>query len=346
MTERGALPAQWDWISPSAERLIWKVMDLEKQGEELRARALDNDQVRILDICDQYIRMARNFLDRPAISWRFPFFSRKHPHLVWALLHRVDEHYISLMSDDELVNKAIEVRTAFDLNIKEGRTRDDWIGPQGRLVLALDSLHQKTVKPGDRNAVKQALRIVNEQVDRKFWQLSANTLTNVWSALMLGVLMWVIWRYHASLCVANLGTGSLEQHYVTLGALGLIGAYLSNLLTMEDFLYVRGAPFVRYWMYNVLAKPLVGAMAAVLIYVVEKSRLIFVIGASGNGESAETASQLITVNVATESLPYVYALLAITAGFAADKLLRSTFDSVLKRLAKEAEKTSESAEKT
>lgn len=49
--------------------------------------------------------------------------------------------------------------------------------------------------------------------------------------------------------------------------------------------------------------------------------------------------QIISLNVAKQSEGYVYAVLAIVSGFAADKILRSMIDGVLKRLEQKAEKT-------
>jgi len=47
-----------------------------------------------------------------------------------------------------------------------------------------------------------------------------------------------------------------------------------------------------------------------------------------------------------EFLGYVFAVLALVSAFAADKLLRGTFDSVLKRLEQEAEETKDAGKGT
>jgi hypothetical protein len=46
-------------------------------------------------------------------------------------------------------------------------------------------------------------------------------------------------------------------------------------LTKQNFLYVRGGPFWRYFLHNLFSKPVMSAFAAVFIYVLEKSKLIF-----------------------------------------------------------------------
>jgi hypothetical protein len=334
-----------DWMSPSAERLLSKITNLEVSLDEFEARQLAPDQERAVGICKVYLGKARGFLDRPAFGPKFPFFSRKHPHLVWELLHRVDEQFVLLMTPEEFAGKAVEVKTAFDLNITEEKSRADWIGPKGRLIAVIDAVNKGNAAAADRAAVKEALQLVNEQMDRSFWQLSANTLTSVWSAMILGALLLLAWLNAAGDELKGLAQGDLGAHYKTLIVLGLMGAYVSNVLTREDFLYVRGGPFYRYWLHHLLAKPLMSAFAALFVFVLEKSKLLFAIVTSTSAGSQGAATQLITFNVGAADAGYVYAVLAIVSGFAADKVLRSTFDSVLKRMERRAEKTKDSGSK-
>jgi hypothetical protein len=49
--------------------------------------------------------------------------------------------------------------------------------------------------------------------------------------------------------------------------------------------------------------------------------------------------------VGADGVGYVYMVLAIVSGFAADKLLRDMFDSVLRKLEQKAEKTKDSEKK-
>ncbi|TIC80573.1 hypothetical protein [Crenobacter intestini] len=347
MSEQTQGRPAWDWMSPSAERLQSKITSLEVSLNEFEARQLTDEQKRVVGICKVYLGRAHDLLDRPAFGSKFPFpfLSRKHPHLVWELLHRVDEQLILLMTPEEFAGKAVEVKTAFDLNITEEKSRADWIGPKGRLIGVIDRVTNGNATPADHATAKDALQQVNEQMDRSFWQLSANTLTSVWSAAILGLLLVLAWCSHTGNALHGLAQGGLVTHSKTLLVLGLMGAYASNVLTREDFLYVRGGPFFRYFLLHLLAKPLMGAFAALFVFVLEKSKLLFAIvtadGAVGHG----AASHLITINVGAADAGYVYAELAVASGFGADKLLRSTFDSVLKRLEQRAEKTKDSAGK-
>ena len=137
----------------------------------------------------------------------------------------------------------------------------------------------------------------------------------------------------------SLDKNGLSQHFATLFVLGLMGAYLSNLMTKEDFLYLRGGPYWRYFLLNLFSKPVMSGFAAIFIYILAKTGLIFSIG---SGSSGSACSKVININVSKEFLGYAYAILAIVSGFAADKILKSMIDSVLKKLAQKAEKTKDS----
>ncbi|MEW6103624.1 MAG: hypothetical protein AB1630_07430 [bacterium] len=91
-----------------------------------------------------------------------------------------------------------------------------------------------------------------------------------------------------------------------------------------------------FFIYHLFIKPILGAFAAVFIFVLEKSELIFSINPIQN-----TLGNIITINVPPDSEGYVYAILAVSSGFAGDKILRSTIGKVLERLEDKAEKNKE-----
>jgi len=341
MTEVKPRSTADNWISPSTERLISKITYLEEAlGGIPEARKLE--QARLLESCENYLGKARGYLNRRSLGPKFPFFRSKHPHLVWEFLHRVDENLILVMNSDELPSRAIEVKTSFDLTITEPKIRDEWIGPKGKLVTILEGVQAgKPLDDTHRPVIRDALRLVNEQTDRSFWQLSMNTLTSVWSAALLGLVM-VAWILLFSDGCDLLAKRILSGRTLTfLMGLGIMGAYLSNLLTKENFLYVRGAPFGRYWLHNLFAKPLMSGFAAVFVYLIERSHLVFAIQ-QANNTAADTAGPLLIINVGSANVGFVYAAMAIVSGFAADKLLKDMIDSVLKRMEQEAEKTKDS----
>jgi hypothetical protein len=322
-------------LNPAREKLQSKIISLEESLKLVEALELDQERGNIVNICHDYLEKVKEYLESTV----------RHPHLIWELLHRVDEYFILLIKDEELYSRSREVKTSFDLNIKDGKIREEWVGEKGILLKALEQIAEKKDLDINRHVVKDALNIVNEQMDRTFWQLSMNTLTSVWSGALLGLLMLLTWLssiFHFTSTFSSLKEGGLGVNFLTLIGLGLMGAYLSNLMTKENFLYVQGAPFWRYFLHNLVSKPLMSAFAAIFIYILEKSKLIFSINVVPGSTSA---SQIINLNVGSEGVGYVYAMLAIVSGFAADKVLRNMIDGVLKKLEQKAEKTKDTEKK-
>ena len=344
MTEQKSKAPRGIWMNPATERLQSKMTNLEEMLEGFQAQNLSHEQKHIITICKTYLEKARAYTNRPLLSAKFPFFARRHPHLVWEFLHRVDEYFILLIKDEELYSKAIDVKASFYLNIKEEKVRAEWVGEKGKLIGILDQIKKREHMEENRCVIRDALKLVNEQMDRTFWQLSMNTLTSVWSGVMLAWLMVLAVIFYPAGALQSLGTDAFEKALVTLIALGLMGAYLSNLMTKENFLYVRGGPFWRYLLHNLFSKPVMSAFAAVFVFILEKSKLIFSINAIDTETPSKAVSQIISLNVDKLNEGYVYAVLAIVSGFAADKMLRNMIDKVLKRLEQKAEKTKDTEE--
>ncbi len=130
-------------LNPAAERLLSKITNLKEMLDEFRAQKLDDEHKNIVNICEAYIAKAQLYIDHPLLSSKFPFFVSRHPHLVWKLLHRVDEYFVLLIKEEELCSVALDVKTAFDLNIKEEKIRTVWIGANGKLIEVIDQLKKK-----------------------------------------------------------------------------------------------------------------------------------------------------------------------------------------------------------
>ena len=346
MTEQTLKSTLRVWMNPATETLHQKHFDLQeklKRYERPHNKDLtEDDQKQVVQECQTYLSEVSNYLNTTLLSIKWPFFRRKHPHLMWELLHRVDENFILLIDGDELYSTAIDVKTSFDLNIKEEKLRAEWIGDKGVFRDILDQLKKKDQNTMlvNRYMIRDALRIVNEKMDCSYWQLSMNIMTSVLSSFILAVLLILAWKWQPINPFQYLGQrGGFNSTFVTLIGLGLMGAYLSNLMTKEDFLYVRGGPFLRCLWHNIFSKPVMSAFAAVFIYGLEKTKLIFSIG---NQATSTRLTEIITINVSQDYMGYAYAVLAIVSGFSADKILRSMFDKVLKKLEQKAEKTKDS----
>ena len=331
-------------INPATETLYQKYLNLQERLKGFQAprdHDLTKDQKQVVEVCQTYLDEVSSYINIPQRKRKWPFIKTIHPHLMWQLLHRVDENLILLIDEDELYSTAINVITSFDLNIKEEKVRAEWIGDKGVFKEILDQIKKKDkhTMPANRYMLRDVLKLVNDKTDRGYWQLSMNTLTSVLSGSILAVLILLAWIFHAKVPLQSLGGADFGNTFVSLIGLGLMGAYLSNLMTKEDFLYVRGGPFLRCLLHNLFSKPVMSAFAAVFVYGLEKSKLIFSIHPI---TGTQTASQIITINVPPEAVGYVYAVLAIVSAFSADKVLRSMFDKVLKKLEQKADKGKDS----
>ncbi len=316
-------------ITPPIEKLLEKIVGLEEQIARYDPGKLNDRQKHVLKTCEDYLKVAKELLKARGPS---------HPHLVWNLLHRVDEQVILLMEEHELSARVIDVKAAFDLTIKEEAVRKEWLGDKGKLTEAFNDITGggKNIEKS-RYMVKEALQYLDDFVDYGFWKLSMNILMSVSSALLLAIFMLLyIVFYHRHfkelLDVSNL---------MPFAVLGLMGAYLSNLLTKEDFLFVWGGPFFRYLFYNLMARPVIGAFSAVFFFLVEQSKLIFSINRIAEGKPISVQPTVININVNANVIEYVYIVFAVAVGFAGEKALRGMMDKVLKRLEEKAEKTKE-----
>lgn len=318
------------WFTPSKESLLAKRTGLEQQIETLGASSLTGAQLSVLKRCRDNLEQVKTFDD----SWR-----PNHPHLAWRFLHRVDQDLLLVVPGPELAAAAQSLVGDFDMNITEPKLRAAWLGQDGRTGLLPQAVERLRTYPEDepsRHLLRQALGLINDQMDCDFWVLSINTLTSVLSGIMLGVCMVVFgWLGYVS-GFATLGTGSLEISQVgPLALLGLMGGYLSNVLTKEGFLYLRGGPFWRYVLLHLVTRPILSAFGAVLLAILVKAELVLAIN-----PPADWAGVL-ALQVG-KNAGYAYAALALVAGFAADKLLRDMIGRVLKQLEQKAEKSKES----
>ena len=198
---------------------------------------------------------------------------------------------------------------------------------QGLLIRVNNAIKEEQVKCQNKRAdyPRDFLKCLMQTLEKRFWILSMNTLIAVVSGILLGVLMVFVLlpqplRVSGVSCLFNYPTW---RSYAILMILGLIGSYLSNLLSKSDFLFVRGGPFWRYFLYHLLARPILGSFAAVFIFWLEKTDLLFSIDPQ-------------------KQVGYIYIILAVVSGFAAEKIFRTMIDRILKKLEQNAEKTKQS----
>jgi hypothetical protein len=314
------------YTAPSKESLLEKIISLELELSQYEDKKLNEKNKEILHICKAYIQTTKECMRG--------FWS--HPHLIWNLLHRVDEHIILLMPEDELYARAVDVKTSFNLTITEEKIRTDVLGDKGRLTEAIENIkkHGENIDRS-RHIVKDILQYINKNVDTGYWILSMNTLMSVCSAALVGALMILSFYKYDRQLFASINEGSLLPFAI----LGLMGAYISNLLTKQDFLFVRGGPFWRFLFHNLMTRPIVGAFSATFVFLVEKTKLVFSINSAAEALTTQVQSTIININVDKSATQYVYIVIGIATGFAGEKILRNMLDTVLKRLETKAEKT-------
>lgn len=273
-----------------------------------------------------------------------------HSHLAWRFLHRVDEDLLLVLPAAQLQARALDIKAELQLSVTDPTVRGEWLGAgkdRGRLAEVLERLataNADGVRLSDRHLLREVLRMVNDEVDRGFWVLSMNALVTVWSASLLGALMLVLallWRVGWMPRPQTLGSDSPVSDLLLVLVLGAMGAYVGNLLTRKDFLFVQGGPFLRYMLHTLLTKPILGAFAACFVYAFTRSGTVFTLGADPGAKVA----QGIAIGLPEGAKGWVYALLAVACGFAAEKVLGDLIGAVLRRLEQKAEKTTQAEQK-
>jgi len=140
------------FIAPSKESLLEKIMGLEEATSRYENAGLNKTQEHMLHIAQDYIQSAKECMKG------FP----SHPHLIWNLLHRADEHVLFLMSHDELYARALDVATTFDLTITEKKVREEMLGEKGKLTMAVKDLEKANPDiEKDRYLIRDALQYLN-----------------------------------------------------------------------------------------------------------------------------------------------------------------------------------------
>ena len=144
MTEQKSKATTGVCMSPSAETIHQKHMELQAELKRYELHhhkgSMDDGRQQLIEECHDYLDEVSNYWNKPFFIFKWPFFPSKHPHLMWELLHRADENFILLMDEDELYARAVDVKTAFDMNIKEEKLRAKWLGDKGIFIDLLDQL--------------------------------------------------------------------------------------------------------------------------------------------------------------------------------------------------------------
>lgn len=280
----------------------------------------------------------------------------------WQLLHRVSEEMILLMNREELIGFGVRLKRQITTMAMQEMLKKEWTDiVKGQLT----KIAKEQASPDDiretQQLFKNIYRSVNDTVDDQFWDLWAKKFLAFSYTIALALLTVIFF-------VGELGGGPC----LTLGKillLGAMGGLMSGVFTSEGDSLPKG----HFWvptLYYLLARPLMGLLAALVIFWAVESQFLVTIEPpyrgriiaceTANTERGETAKPEISalapamvkeegeVKVSPVAMKartgrehYLYMLLFLCAGFAGDKLLKAIADRVTAKLLARAEKTKE-----
>ena len=370
----------------SATQLLWNRLEGAASLYELcqASGPLTSLDRAILDQCRQKLELARRCLDKPFGRWSFSF---------WEVIHEVDGLLLLVMPQHMLLPKALEIQHQFEQRVTSPVQCRLWLGadktcgPLPRCVRRLARMDDLASEPAAypplevdqlehcRHVLRGALEVVNQQVDKTFWQLSINVSIQVLSTALLLALFIVAFNYFPSNLVSQWPRGIVPQGMLLMSLAGAAGAILSNMLSKERFTVATGATS-RYFAYHLLAKPVIGGFAGLMLLFLEQSQLLLSVvvrpeaeppaqvsapAEAGARNTAPTPAEpsepdappektesestrennpaILHIHVGSRQAAfYTLVALAIVAGFSADKLLNSVMDRVLRKLLGQSEK--------
>ncbi len=287
----------------------------------------------IFDKCKKRIAEAHACLDR----WI------KRSYAFWGTIHDVDELLLLVTPPEQLLPQAVGIREDF-----KNRFQDKpelcwaWVGDKGLLTNLIERLENQVsdknrpenTQGTDQEILRNALHMINNQTDYGFWQLNMNVLVQVLSAVILASAV-------IPAIILFLKTGIPNQVTKTPGSFlvilaGIAGAMVSNISERDVTITVVGATR-RYFLYYLVVKPIIGAFAAMFIYLLEKSGLLFkiVLGMTNAAES-NPPIQIVVEN--PEALVFVFAVIFVVSGYFGVKLLSSIFEDVIGKIFQNSEK--------
>lgn len=249
--------------------------------------------------------------------------------LIYRLLHHVEEDLVLLMSREEFSATLMSVKDEFERNVHDPLLTRTWLSsgcfsklvqryvPESRQGPGADD-HAKTAARADRDGdmeelprhdrelLRGALGILNENVDREFWRLAMNMRIQVANTVVFILLVATWWAVFGRFSVPLVG-------WVGVAMLGAAGALLSNMLASRQFVLPYAHVSIAFAFYCFVI-PMLGAAAAAFIYALGKTELLFKLP----GE--------------TYSPEWTRVVVAVVAGFFGERVLRGTMESVFQKL--------------
>ncbi|WP_147451011.1 hypothetical protein [Corallococcus llansteffanensis] len=332
----------------SATQLLWNRLENDASLCELcwiRKDLTAEDRV-ILEQCNQRLGVARRCLDKQLWRWSFSF---------WQIIHEVDGLLLLVMPRHMLLPHALEIQQQFERRVTDSAQKTLWLGadrtsgplPQcvrvlrGEALLSSDpeaSLPEAERLARCRHVLWGAQGVINDRVDKTFWQLSINVSIQVLSTLLLITLSLIaLLGFNRSLVTTWPGE-LVPQGLLLFSLVGAAGAVVSNMLSKERFVVATGATS-RFFAYHLLVKPAVGAFAALTLLFVEQSNLLLSVIPRDPVSAAGSNPALLNIVVRDwRAVFFTLAALSVAAGYSADRFLSSIMNNVLSRLLGQSEK--------
>lgn len=308
----------------SATQLVWAKLERTAASVALVRRLsdpMDPDQHAVLQQCEERLRMARDRINRPIRqTWAF-----------WELVHRVEEELLLVTPEELLQAEATDVLAKFERKISDLAVRAAWLGPDGmsgplpsvvrrlRVCEPVELRRPHQLRPGDRDILRGALNLVNEQGDIAFWRLGSNVSVQTFSAALLVLLLLVALLRLLLPGGIQLPVEAGPPDTLDILMLGAAGAIVSNLIATKPFILSIG-PTSRYYVHNLFVKPVIGAFTAGLVHFLERSGILLIGSPQGSASG------------------FARCIVAVAAGFAGEWMLRPMMDKVLRAMSAESEK--------
>ena len=352
------------FFNPSIEHLVSKYLEYtnciellcrQREKGHLPEEEAGDPGVLALRFCQDKLREVRSLLF-PSSGMRARVIA------AWQLLHRVSEEMILLMNREELIGFGVRLKRQIATTAMQEILKKEWTDiVKGQLAKIAKAQPPQDDLRETRQLFKNIYRSVNDTVDDQFWDLWAKKFLAFSYTLALALLMAIFFFGELT------GGPCLTLGKILL--LGAMGGLMSGVFTSEGDSLPKG----HFWvptLYYLLARPLMGLLAALVIFWAVESQFLVAIEPpyrgritaceTANKEGGETATPEIsapppatvkeegevkvspvTMKARTGREHYLYMLLFLCAGFGGDKLLKAIADRVTAKLIARAEKTKE-----
>jgi uncharacterized membrane protein YeaQ/YmgE (transglycosylase-associated protein family) len=285
---------------------------------------------------------------------------------LWALVHGIEADRLLLMPLDLLSSEALALEEQFRRKIEEPAAREVWLGqdknsgPLYQTARRVKELaFQETLSPNQQQELRlaryelwTALHLVNRHAEKYSRQRSLNMQLRVMSGGLLLAAFFLSFCFNLPQALYETLTSQTSEAKIwplngilSIVLLGVAGAIVANLLSDNPVLSTHGpSNRPQLFGYYLFIKPALGAFAALLIFVLAQSQLLFSIESSENEpprarppDAQQTQSPQyrppLQIQLGSQrALAYTYIVFFIAIGFSAEKFLGSTMDRVMSKL--------------